>query len=82
MLGVFASSESEAGTTGKVKSRAGADPRKTEPVDNVDLGGLAGVLRQVPAAGWLVIAGGVAGSLLGAQGAYILENRKGVIIMM
>ncbi len=47
----------------------------------MDLRGLGGVLRQVPAAGWLVIAGGVAESLLRAQSAYILKNREDVIII-
>jgi hypothetical protein len=51
-------------------------------VVNRDLRGLGGVLRAVPAAGRVGIAGGGAGSLSEPCGAHILKNRKDVIIML
>ncbi len=47
-----------------------------------DLRVLGGVLRAVPAAGRVGIAGGVAGSLSEPSGAYILKNREDVIIIL
>ena len=64
------------------KSLTGAEPGNTEPVVSRDLRVLGGVLRAVPAVGWVAVAGGVVGSLSEPSGAYILKNREDVIIML
>ena len=61
---------------------AGAEPGNAAPVVDRNLRVLGGVLMAVPAVGRVGIAGGVAGSLSEPSGAYILKNRKNVIIML